>query len=59
VVLVNQQLPGFTLKYTTDGKEPALSGLTYTSGITQKGTIKIKAFDASGRGSRTVTVINQ
>lgn len=59
VVLVNQQLPGFTLKYTVDGKEPTLAATTYTTGITQKGTIKVKAFDAAGRGSRTVTVVNQ
>lgn len=59
LVLVNQQLPGFTLKYTIDGKEPTMTSMTYTVGIPQKGTIKVKAFDAGGRGSRTVTTINQ
>ncbi|MBZ5856757.1 family 20 glycosylhydrolase [Flavihumibacter profundi] len=59
LVLVNQQLPGFVLKYSTDGKEPLITSATYTEPITEKGTVRVRAFDVTGRGSRIVTVVNQ
>jgi hexosaminidase len=57
-VMVNMQLPGFMLRYTIDGEEPTLNSSNYTVPVTEKGTIKIKAFNASGRSSRTITIIN-
>ncbi|QCR21960.1 family 20 glycosylhydrolase [Pontibacter sp. SGAir0037] len=55
-VTANLQLPGFTIRYTTDGSEPTAQSKVYTSPIAEKGTIKMKAFNSLGRGSRTVTV---
>ncbi len=52
----NMQLPGFTIRYTTNGKEPGAGSPVYTAPITEKGEIRLRAFDASGRGSRTVSV---
>lgn len=54
---VNMQLPGFTLRYTTDGKEPDTESNVYAGPIDfTKGTLKVKAFNSKGRGSRTITV---
>lgn len=55
-VIVNMQIPGFTIRYTTDGKEPAPTSNIYNGAITAKGTIKLKAFDAKGRGGRSSVV---
>lgn len=57
-VTANVQLPGFTLRYTTDGKEPDSKSKIYTGPVTEKGTVRFKAFDTRGRGSRTATVVN-
>lgn len=55
-VLANMQLPGFEMRYTSDGKEPDTKDKLYTGAITEKGTIRIRAFNAAGRGSRSVSV---
>lgn len=55
-VLANIQLPGFTIRYTTDGSEPSASSTEYNSPVTAKGQIKLRAFDARGRGGRSVVV---
>lgn len=57
-VAANIQLPGFTIRYTTDGKEPDNKSKVYTGPVKEKGTIRFKAFDTRGRGSRTATIIN-
>ena len=57
-VLANIQLPGFDLRYTTDGTEPTVKSNEYTGPISGKGIIKIKAFDTRGRGGRSATVEN-
>lgn len=58
MVHANIQLPGLTIRYTTDGNEPTTNSTIYTSAISQKGTIKLRAFDSKGRGGRTVQVSN-
>ncbi|WP_206022306.1 family 20 glycosylhydrolase [Pseudoflavitalea sp. G-6-1-2] len=55
----NIQLPGFTLRYTTNGKEPNADSKVYTGAITEKAVIKVKAFDVWGRSGRTAEVNNQ
>lgn len=55
-VLANVQLPGLVIRYTTDGKEPTATSPVYTAPVAQKGTVKLKAFDSTGRSGRTVTV---
>ncbi|GAO43250.1 putative beta-hexosaminidase [Flavihumibacter petaseus NBRC 106054] len=55
-VQANLQLPGFTLRYSTDGSEPDLKSRIFTGVIREKGVIRIKAFDKTGRGGRSVSV---
>lgn len=59
MVYANVQLPGFTIRYTTDGKEPSLKSPAYMQPFEAKGTVKLRVFDASGRASRSVTVFEQ
>ncbi|MFV0396413.1 MAG: family 20 glycosylhydrolase [Bacteroidales bacterium] len=53
MLYVNNEYPGFTIRYTTDGTEPSLSSPLYTEPVAVKGVIKVKAFNAKGRESRT------
>ncbi len=57
MLYANIQLPGFTLRYTTDGSEPSLLSPAYTNPV-QVGaaTVHVRAFDTRGRGSRSVRV---
>lgn len=55
-VHANLQYPGFTLRYTTDGKEPSIKSKVYVSPITEKGVIKIRAFNSKGRGGKITEV---
>jgi hexosaminidase len=57
-VLANVQLPGNTIRYTTDGSEPTAQSPEYTQPIAANGTVKLKAFNPAGRGSNTVTLEN-
>jgi hexosaminidase len=58
-VAVNLQVPGLTIRYTVNGKEPDASGKLYTTPVAEKGTIQFKAFDTRGRSGRTVVVVNK
>ena len=49
----NMQIPGFVLRYTTDGSEPTSKSKIYSGVITEKGKIRIKAFDGRGRSGRS------
>ncbi len=55
-VRANSQLPGFTIRYTTDGSQPHANSLVYSAPITTKGTIKLRAFSVQGLGGRTVVI---
>jgi hexosaminidase len=57
-VIINNQLPGLTLRYTTDGKEPTIKSKIYQQPIAEKGLIKIKAFSTNGRSGRVVELRN-
>lgn len=49
---VNEQFPGFTIRYTTDGTEPDASSPVYNDAVTNAGNkLKFRAFDTKGRGS--------
>lgn len=52
----NVAFPGLTIRYTTDGSEPTPQSAEYKSPIKVNATVKLKSFDASGKGSRTVIV---
>ena len=56
---LNCALPGFVLRYSTDGSEPDRSSHLYTKPITTRGIIKVRVFDPAGRGGRTVTIENK
>ena len=54
----NVEFPGLILRYTFDGSEPNEHSPEFTQPIAVSGpVVKLKAFDAAGRASRTVTVL--
>ncbi|MBV6323584.1 family 20 glycosylhydrolase [Duganella violaceipulchra] len=48
-VLVNHVLPGIAMRYTSDGSEPNTSSKPVNGPISDKGQIKVAAFDRNGR----------
>lgn len=51
----NTEFPGLLIRYTTDGSEPGPESAIYTGKIKLSvDSVKLKAFDAAGRSSRTV-----
>lgn len=57
-VSANIQLPGFIIRYTTDGKEPDPESKPYESPVADKALIKLKAFDQRGRSSHAISIEN-
>ena len=56
--LVNEQFPGFVIRYTTNGKEPDEKSKIYNDGVTLPLTgVKFRAFDTKGRGSNVSETI--
>ncbi len=50
--LVNEQFPGFTIRYTTNGKDPDAKSPVYNESVTiTNSAIKFRAFNNKGRGS--------
>ncbi|QHL87555.1 family 20 glycosylhydrolase [Nibribacter ruber] len=58
-VVANVQLPGMVIRYTVDGSEPTVQSKVYSGSIAEKGTVKLKVFDVTGRGSRVTVVENK
>ena len=54
-VLANVAFPGLTIRYTTDGSEPTASSPGFEQPIAVQPGIQLRAFDARGYGSRSVT----
>lgn len=52
----NSQIPGFVIKYTTDGSQPNWKSKTYTGPVKEKGTIKMAVFNLAGRSGKTITI---
>ena len=54
----NVALPGLMIRYTTDGTTPTAQSPPYTGPVSITGAevVKLRAFDAQGRGSRTATL---
>jgi len=48
-IAANLSLPGFVLRYTTDGSEPTPSSAAFTAPVRTTGTVTVAAFDATGR----------
>ncbi|EDM34406.1 N-acetyl-beta-hexosaminidase [Pedobacter sp. BAL39] len=57
-VYANVQLPGFEIRYTTNGAEPDVQSKVYTTPVSEKGTITLKVFNHVGRSGKSVTVQN-
>lgn len=55
---VNYQLPGFTLRYTTDGSEPNTGSALVVGPIAAKGIISVAAFDTNGRKGNSSRIEN-
>jgi len=58
-VVANVQLPGFIIRYTTDGGMPGPKSRRYTGPIAEKGLIRLAVFSPGGRQGRTVEVENK
>lgn len=56
MIKANVAFPGLTIRYTTDGSEPTDKSPIYKGSIQTTTNVKLRSFDASGRGSRTVRV---
>src|SRR5882762_8103175 len=50
------EIPGFTLRYTTDGKEPTTRSAVVSGPIPARGTLRVAAFSATGRKGHTAQV---
>lgn len=56
MVWANVQLPGFVIRYTTDGTEPTVSSKRYLAPVASKGTLLFRVFNAEGKAGRSVKV---
>ena len=58
--LVNEQFPGFTIRYTTNGKDPDAKSSVYNDAVTiENSSIKLRAFNNKGRGSNVTELAKQ
>jgi hexosaminidase len=55
-VRANSLLPGFTLRYTSDGSEPTAASAPVAGPITAHGTIRVAAFARDGRGGPSSSI---
>ncbi|GAB3023038.1 family 20 glycosylhydrolase [Spirosoma pulveris] len=55
-LFANVELPGLSIRYTTDGSEPTTQSTLYKNPVPVTGTVKVKSFDSAGRSSRAVIV---
>jgi len=53
VVRCSVELPGFTLRYTTDGSEPTMRTPEVRGPIPLRGTVRVAAFTTTGRKGHT------
>lgn len=58
--LANEQFPGLTIRYTTNGKEPNAKSSVYNDAVTmENSSIKFRAFNNKGRGSNVTELAKQ
>jgi hexosaminidase len=55
-VLVNEQIPGLTMRYTLDGTEPTAQSAQVSGPIAATGTVRVAAFDHNGRAGRAAQI---
>ena len=56
IVRTSVELPGFTLRYTTDGSEPTARSPMVRGPIPLRGTVGVAAFTTAGRKGHTASV---
>ncbi len=56
MVRCSVELPGFTLRYTTDGSEPTARSAPVRGPIPLRGTVRVAAFNSMGRKGHTARV---
>ena len=56
VVKTSVELPGFTLRYTTDGSEPTARSAVVRGPIPLRSAVRVAAFTATGRKGQTASV---
>ncbi len=54
-LLVSIELPGLVLRYTTDGSEPTVKSAVVKGRIPLRGTVRVAAFDGTGRKGHTAS----
>lgn len=54
-VLANTQLPGFEIRYTTDGSIPTRNSKLYSAPISELKNVSFRIFNKEGRGGRSIT----
>jgi len=52
----NVEFPGITIRFTTDGSDPGPGSTLWSGPVAAAGTVKLRAFDTRGRGSRVAIV---
>ncbi|MFI0490537.1 family 20 glycosylhydrolase [Flavobacterium sp.] len=58
-VVANIQIPGLTIRYTTDGSVPTINSKVYKNPIPEKGKITLAAFSKSGRNGKLSVLENK
>jgi len=54
--VVNSELPGYTIRYTTDGSIPTSESLKYLKPVPVKGIIHLRVFDTRGRSGKMTSL---
>ncbi len=58
--VANEQFPGLTIRYTTNGKDPDAKSTIYNDAVTSNNSIiKFRAFNNNGRGSNVTEIVKQ
>lgn len=57
-LIANIQIPGFDIRYTTDGTAPTIKSKMYSKPLTEKGKFTLCAFSKDGRKGRIISLIN-
>jgi hexosaminidase len=57
MVFCSLEIPGFSLRYTTDGSEPSARSPEVRGPIPFRGTISVAAFSTTGRKGHTVRLV--
>lgn len=56
LIAANLQLPGFIIRYTTDGTEPVASSKIYSKPVPFQEGAKFRVFDLNNRGGRSILI---